>query len=71
MGLAGHLPEREVGLKAIREMVEEPSPGQHHILAGQKEAGDAGELWAGNTISCHAGHVLRTCLPASFSTSRV
>lgn len=72
MGLAGHLPEREVGLKAIREMVEEPSPGQHHILAGQKEAGGAGELWAGNTISlCHAGHVLRTCLLASFSTSRV
>lgn len=42
IGLAGHLPEREIGLKAIREMVEQPSPGQHHILAGQKEAHVAG-----------------------------
>lgn len=42
IGLAGHLPEREVGLKTIREMVDQPSPGQHHILAGQKEASVAG-----------------------------
>lgn len=72
IGFAGHLPGREVGLKAIREMVKEPSPGQQHILAGQKEASGAVEPWAGNTISLHhAGHVLRTHLPASFSSSKV
>lgn len=42
IGLAGHLPEGEIRLKAIREMVEQPSPGQQYILAGQKEAGVAG-----------------------------
>lgn len=42
IGLAGHLPKREVELKAIRDMVEQPIQGQYHILTGQKEASVAG-----------------------------
>jgi len=42
IGLAAHPPAREGGLKAIREKVEEPSPGQPHVLARQREASRAG-----------------------------
>lgn len=42
MGLAARAPEREDGLEVLTEKVQEPSPEQHHVLVGQREARSGG-----------------------------
>lgn len=55
VGLAAHPPEREGGLKAVGEKVEEPSPGQHGVLARQREAGGPGRAmgWKRHLLVLH------------------